>query len=148
MNTRAPFIRKTWLRLLYKGVITTTVCGIYTLISYISHTLVGNKIIDYLDVVGASPVGAAPTSSSFPTCMASMDWAKTMARRDEKHLAFGICCVLYQGFNGSYSSMLKRQRRFSLGIVEVRAWMSNCIARFYYGCNHWSTLWTVVLHIS
>ena len=33
----------------------------------ISHTLVGNKIVDHSDVVGASPVGAAPTTSSFST---------------------------------------------------------------------------------
>ena len=33
----------------------------------ISRTLVGNKIVDYSDVVGASPVGAAPTTSSFST---------------------------------------------------------------------------------
>ena len=33
----------------------------------ISRTLVGNKIIDNSDVVGASPVGAAPTTSSFST---------------------------------------------------------------------------------
>ena len=30
-------------------------------------TLVGNKIVAYSDVVGASPVGAAPTTSSFLT---------------------------------------------------------------------------------
>ena len=30
-------------------------------------TLVGNKIVDHSDVVGASPVGAAPTTSSFST---------------------------------------------------------------------------------
>ena len=35
--------------------------------SSISHTLVDNKIIDHSDVVGASPVGAAPTTSSFST---------------------------------------------------------------------------------
>ena len=35
--------------------------------SIISHTLVGNKIVDHLDVVGASPVGAPPTASSFST---------------------------------------------------------------------------------
>ena len=29
----------------------------------ISRTLIGNKIVDNSDVVGASPVGAAPTSS-------------------------------------------------------------------------------------
>ena len=34
--------------------------------SNISHTL-GNKIVDHSDVVGASPVGAAATTSSFWT---------------------------------------------------------------------------------
>ena len=33
--------------------------------SNIRRTLVGNKIVDHSDVVGASPVGAAPTTSSF-----------------------------------------------------------------------------------
>ena len=33
----------------------------------ISHTLVGNKIVDHSDVVGVPPVGAAPTTSSFST---------------------------------------------------------------------------------
>ena len=35
--------------------------------SYRQESLVGNKIIDHSDVVGASPVGAAPTTSSFST---------------------------------------------------------------------------------
>ena len=35
--------------------------------SNIIHTLIGNKIVDHSDVVGASPVGAAPTTSSFST---------------------------------------------------------------------------------
>ena len=35
--------------------------------SNISRTLVGNKIVDHLDVVGALPVGTAPTTSSFST---------------------------------------------------------------------------------
>ena len=35
--------------------------------SNISRTLVGNKIVDNSDVVGASPVGAAPTTSLFST---------------------------------------------------------------------------------
>ena len=39
----------------------------YRKTSNISRTLVGNKIVDNSDVVGASPVGAAPTTSSFPT---------------------------------------------------------------------------------
>ena len=35
--------------------------------SNISGTLVGNMIVDNSDVVGASPVGAAPTTSSLST---------------------------------------------------------------------------------
>ena len=57
--------------------------GAYRLISNTSRTLVGNKIVDHSDVIGASPVGAAPTTSSFSTQhLASMDWAKTTARRN------------------------------------------------------------------
>ena len=33
----------------------------------IRRTLVGNKLVDHSDVVGASPVGAAQTTSSFST---------------------------------------------------------------------------------
>ena len=39
----------------------------YRKVSNIRRTLVGNKIVDHSDVVGASPVGAAPTASSFST---------------------------------------------------------------------------------
>ena len=39
----------------------------YRKTSNISRTLVGNKIVDNSDVIGASPVGAAPTTSSFWT---------------------------------------------------------------------------------
>ena len=35
--------------------------------SNIRHTFVGNKVVDDSDVVGAWPVGAAPTTSSFST---------------------------------------------------------------------------------
>ena len=35
--------------------------------SNISRTLVGNKIVDNSDVVGAAPVGTTPTTSSFST---------------------------------------------------------------------------------
>ena len=36
-------------------------------VSNIRRTLDGNNIVDHSDVVGASPVGAAPTTSSFST---------------------------------------------------------------------------------
>ena len=39
----------------------------YRKTSNISRTLIGYKIVDNSDVVGASPVGAAPTTSSFST---------------------------------------------------------------------------------
>ena len=41
--------------------------AIYRQVSNIRRTLVGNKIVDHSNVVGASPVGAAPTTSSFST---------------------------------------------------------------------------------
>ena len=41
--------------------------SIYRQVSNIRRTLVGNYIVDHSDVVGASPVGAAPTTSSFST---------------------------------------------------------------------------------
>ena len=41
--------------------------NVYRQVSNISGTLVGNKIVDLTDVVGASPVGAAPTTSSLST---------------------------------------------------------------------------------
>ena len=39
----------------------------YRKVSNIRHTLVGNKILDHSDVVGASPVGVGPTICSFST---------------------------------------------------------------------------------
>ena len=39
----------------------------YRQTSNISRNLVGNIIVDNSDVVGASPVGAAPTTSSLST---------------------------------------------------------------------------------
>ena len=39
----------------------------YRQVSNIRRTLVGYKIVDHSDVVGAPPFGAAPTTSSFST---------------------------------------------------------------------------------
>ena len=41
--------------------------GKYRLVSNIRRALVGNYIVDNSDVVGATPVGAAPTTSSLST---------------------------------------------------------------------------------
>ena len=67
-----------------------------TLKPNIRRTLADNNIVDHSDEVGASPVGAAPTISSFSTeHLTSMDWTETTARRDEKHFSDGIWCDLY-----------------------------------------------------
>ena len=42
-------------------------CQEYHQTSNINHTLVGNKLVDSSDVVGALPVGAASTAFSFST---------------------------------------------------------------------------------
>ena len=53
---------------------------IYHQVSNINCTLVGNKLVDHSDVVGVSPVGAAPTTSSFLTYyLASIAWEMTTA---------------------------------------------------------------------
>ena len=41
--------------------------NVYRQVSNIRRTLVGNEIVDNSDVVGASPVGAAPTTSELST---------------------------------------------------------------------------------
>ena len=74
----------------------------YPQTSNICGSLVGNEIVDHLDVVGAKPVSAIPTTSSFSTeHLASMEWEKTTAWRDEKHLNSGIWCNLYKRFDSS-----------------------------------------------
>ena len=47
--------------------ISIVAAGDYRQVSNIRHTLVGNSIVDHSDVVGASPVGAASTTSSLST---------------------------------------------------------------------------------
>ena len=51
--------------------------------SNIKRTLVGYKIVDHPDVDAASPVGAAPTTSSFS---ASMDWAETKLPNETRNI--------------------------------------------------------------
>ena len=70
--------------------------AMYRQTSNIRRTLDEVEIVDHSDLVGASPIGAAPTTSSVSTeHLASIDLAKTTARLDKNHLSFGIWCVLY-----------------------------------------------------
>ena len=79
-----------------KGLLDHMYISEYLQTSDISLTLVGNEIVDHSDVVGAAPVAAAPTTSSFsPEHLASMAWAKTTTKWHEKHLCFVIWCHVY-----------------------------------------------------
>ena len=68
---------------------TCHIISVYSETSNISCTLVGNKMGDHIDAVGAPPVGAAPITSSRLHAWLLRDWAKTTARLDEKHLSLG-----------------------------------------------------------
>ena len=50
-----------------EGPLFTFIIMEYRQFSNIKRTLECNKSVDHSDVVGASPVGAAPTTSSLPT---------------------------------------------------------------------------------
>ena len=56
-----------WNRLMILYCFVLFLIMIYRQIYNIRRALIVNKIIDHSDVVGASPVGAAPTTSSFST---------------------------------------------------------------------------------
>ena len=60
----------------------------YRQISNTSRTVVGNKIVDHADVVAAAPV--QPYLHSRPNTWLSTDWAKSTARRDDKHVGLGF----------------------------------------------------------
>ena len=69
----------------------------YRKTSNIRHTLGGNKIVDHSDVVGASNVSPAPTTSSFSTWhLASRDSAKKAARQYENLLSWDLVHVILE----------------------------------------------------
>ena len=62
----------------------------YRQTSHISRNLVGYKLVDHADLVGASPVGAAPTMFFVDLAPGFNGLDKTAARRIEKHYNFLI----------------------------------------------------------
>ena len=117
----------------------------YRKIYHISRTLVGNKIADNSDVVWASPVGAAPTTSSFSTQhLASMDGAKTTARLYKKHLNFRIWCDLYWRFYGSHWFSLRCLMRWINHSPPVR-WSN---FRFMFPNKSLVCLFLIIIFIS
>ena len=66
----------------------------------INRTLVGNEVVDHSDVVGASPVDVAPTTSSFfIKHMASMDWANNTSK------ALWYLIIAWNGFIDFFNPM-------------------------------------------
>ena len=60
----------------------------YRRASNISHTFVGTKIVDHSAVVGASPVGAAPTTSS--SRRNTQNWENAVKIFENKMLSFSF----------------------------------------------------------
>ena len=88
--------------ILHKAITSTIVNNVshflecYHKTSNIRCILGGNKNVDHSDVVGVSPVGAAPTTSSLSTWhLASRDSAKKATRQYKNLLSVGIWCILY-----------------------------------------------------
>ena len=102
------------------------------------RTWVGNEIVDHSDVVGAAPVSAAPTTSSFSTeHLASIYCAKITASRVQKHLNFGIWCDFYWRFYGtSYARVIRKvehrlnfDHRKAVGFpfgLSMQHWIQQC----------------------
>ena len=61
----------------------------------LNRALVGNKILDHWDVVGASPVGAAPITSSFSTHgFNELGKGNYVTKRETfKFLGFGVAYI-------------------------------------------------------
>ena len=70
-----------------------------------------------------------------------MDWAKTTARWDEKHLSFGIWCILYLRFCGNFQTHYhdyseRYPDHLSSMLVQVMATSRCCPATSHY-LNQW-----------
>ena len=89
-----------------RGYIDSTIYYRYRQICTISRTLLGNKLGDHSDVIGASPVGAFPTASSYLSYhLASRDLAKATTRWDENNLRFGLNIFISPQLGYSYTTI-------------------------------------------
>ena len=79
---------------------------LYRKSSNISRTLVGNKIVDHSDVVGASPAGAAPTTSSFWQTLGFNGLDKDNYKTRRGIVDRGIWCALNERLDGIFSDII------------------------------------------
>ena len=117
---------------------------IYRKTSNIRLTLAGNKIVDHSDVVGASPVGAAPTTSSFSTSyLASRDSAKTATRKYKNLLSVAIWCDLYEILDGNQANDRSQLigmddemwKSLSILIGDSTAGLNECLSPAEFDCG-------------
>ena len=68
-----------------------------------------------------------------------MDWVKTTAKRDGKHLIFGIWCGLYQMFKGNVNLMtpIHRVSGDHRGGVLAKISLTNCL----FANSYWIWFW-------
>ena len=105
----------------------------------------GNEIVDHSDVVRASPVGTAPTTSSFSTWhLTSRDSAKTATRQYENILNVGIWCILYQRLDGTWYANLHGSDFRSIQTTILNLQYDLCIINAGY-CQFCYTNYTVDL---
>ena len=78
--------------------------------SDIRHNLVGNQIVDHSDVVGASLVGAAPTTSSrgWVGCEVFLWWAPPAKREDHHGVSSGWNSVWHRSNTGLSSTQYEQ----------------------------------------
>ena len=114
---------------------TTKYRQIYIIYIYIytRRTLIGSEIVYHSDVVGASPVGSAPTTSSFLTCdLAPRDCTKTTARRDEENnYVLGFDAPYIRGL-----TLVIIERVFVYWNYETTTWLSWNTGRLTFICIH------------
>ena len=124
--------------------------------SNISRTFVGNKMVDHSDVVGASPFGAAPTTSSFSTSIyctkttARWDW-ETYKFYDLVHLILGVWWYIdfatswmpvFSGYQSIYCCVMFTQQLctpeiYHIVILHCIAFEMNTVVTDSSGLTHW-----------
>ena len=93
----------------------------YRKVSNIRRTLLASWIFDHSEVVGASLVGSAPTTSSFSTeHLASIYCAKKTVSWVKKHLGFGFGAAYTRDF-----SEIKPRRNYGWYYSSIFDLMSN-----------------------
>ena len=137
--------------------------NIYRQTSNIRRTLVANKLVGHSDVIGASPVGAAPTTSSFSTLThGSNGLGKDNSKTIRETLTFlVIWCTYTRGLtvcmiNGPFASTIEGGFTNTYEPLNLRAlnfylWTKSTSFNIWVRYSVWNfkgTLWNSTHNIS